>query len=193
MRPAALRATWLVTLTVVVLPFRPAVAAQDAPPPSAEGPLAVLAPLVGGEWHIDGTWANGEALKARETFAWGLGNKFVEVRTWVSRNDGSGEYERYRGVFAVKDGKLVSYNFAYDGANTLDDVTVDGKVVRLRRSVTSTDAPTVILQEIEPVGEDKFKWRVWLERDGKKDQIMDGEWVRRKSSADKPAPKPEKL
>ena len=192
MRPAALRATWLVALTAVLLLFPPAVAAQDAPP-LTDGPLAVLAPFIGGEWHIDGAWANGEALKARETFSWGLGNKFVEVRTWVSRNDGSGEYERYRGIFAVKDGKLVSYNFAFDGGNTLDDVTVDGKVLKIKRAVTSTDAPMVILQEIEPVGEDKFKWRVWLERDGKKDQIMDGEWVRRKSSADKPAPKAEKL
>ena len=151
--------------------------ADDAPPP-ADGPLAAVAPFVGGEWVIDGTWANGEALKAREVFAWGLGNRFVEVKTFVSRNDGSGEYERYRGVFAVKDGKLVSYNFAYDGGNTVDDVSVEGNVVKLRRAVTNADVPTVIHQEIERAGDDKFKWRVWLEREGKKDQIMDGEWTR---------------
>ena len=155
--------------------------ADDAAPPT-DGPLAALVPFVGGEWVIDGKWTSGEALKAREVFTWGLGNKFVEVRTWVSRLDGSGEYERYRGVFAVKDGKLVSYNFAYDGGNTLDDVSVEGNVLKIRRAVTNVDVPTVIHQEIERAGNDKFKWRVWLERDGKKDQIMDGEWIRRKAS-----------
>ena len=164
-----------------------ALAADEAPPPS-DGPLAAVAPFVGGEWHIDGKWANGEALKARETFEWGLAKKFVEVRTFVAKNDGSGEYERYRGIFAVKDGKLVSYNFAYDGGNTLDDVSVDGKVIKLKRAVTNVDVPTVILQEIERTGDDTFRWRVWLERDGKKDQIMDGEWKRRnnKPSPEKP-------
>ena len=177
-----------VILVMSVLVFAAvAVDADDAPPPT-DGPLAAVAPFVGGEWHIDGKWMNGEALKARETFIWGLGNKFIEVRTWVSRNDGSGEYERYRGVFAVKDGKLVSYNFAYDGGNTLDDVTVDGKVLKIRRAVTNVDVPTVILQEIERTGDDAFRWRVWLERDGKKDQIMDGEWKRRNNK-----PSPEKL
>jgi hypothetical protein len=162
-----------------------AAGADDAAAP-ADGPLAAVAPYVGGEWTIDGKWKNGEALKAREVFTWGLGNKFVEVRTWVSRDDGSGEYERYRGIFAVKDGKLVSYNFAYDGRNTLDDVSVEGNVLKIRRAVTDVDAPTVIHQELERAGDDKFKWRVWLERDGKKDQIMDGEWVRRKDAPRKP-------
>jgi hypothetical protein len=154
-------------------------AADDTPPPT-EGPLAAVAPFVGGEWRIDGKWVNGEALKARETFAWGLGNKFIEVRTFVSKSDGSGEYERYRGVFAVKDGKLVSYNFAYDGGNTVDDVTVEGKVLKIRRTVANVDVPTVIHQEIERTGDDTFHWRVSLERDGKTDKIMDGEWVRKK-------------
>ena len=180
---------WLVAFAAV---SAAATAADEpAPPPAVEGPLSAVAPFVGGEWHIDGKWVNGEALKAREVFAWGLGNKFIEVRTFVSRNDGSGEYERYRGIFAVKDGKLVSYNFAFDGGNTLDDVTVEGKVLKIRRAVTNVDVPTVIWQEIELLSADKLRWRVWLEREGRKDQIMDGEWKRLKTEpSDK---KPEKL
>jgi hypothetical protein len=179
-RPLPLACVLIALLFVAACP-----AANPAPAeaPPADGPLAAVAPFVGGEWRIEGGWKNGEALKARETFEWGLAKKFVEVRTFVSRNDGSGEYERYRGVFAVKDGKLVSYNFAEDGSNTLDDVTVERKVLKIRRAITNVDVPTVILQEIERVGNDTFKWRVWLERDGKKDQIMDGEWVRKKAEA----------
>src|SRR5438552_9713750 len=82
--------------------FAPVARTADDTPTPADGPLAAVAPFVGGEWHIDGKWVNGESLKAREILTWGLGNKFVEVRTFVSRNDGSGEYERYPGVFAVK-------------------------------------------------------------------------------------------
>src|SRR3954470_7278587 len=101
MRVRPVLAAFLLGCTTVLAAAR---GADDAAPPT-DGPLATLAPYVGGEWHIDGKWTNGESLKAREVFTWGLGNKFVEVRTFVTRNDGSGEYERYRGVFAVKDGK----------------------------------------------------------------------------------------
>ena len=172
------RITLAAVLFVTLTALAPTRGADDAAPP-ADGPLAALAPFVGGEWHIDGKWANGEALKAREVFTWGLGHKFVEVRTWVSRNDGSGEYERYRSVFAVKDGKLVSYNFAYDGDNTVDEATVDGKTLKIKRDVAGP-SPMVIRQEIELVEADKFRWRVSMERDGKSEQIMDGEWTRRR-------------
>lgn len=177
----------LVAFPILLSPAHPTVAADAAP--AAEGPLAAIAPYVGGEWRIDHKWDNGEALKARERFEWGLANKFVEVRTWVSRNDGSGAYERYRGVFGVKDGKLVSYNFSYNGENTVDEATVEGKVIKIRRVVTGA-TPMVIRQEVELLEPNRRRWRVWIERDGKTEQIMDGEWVRR--SADAPAKKADK-
>jgi len=167
-------------LLLALAAFVPLALAADDATPQVNSPLGAVAPFIGGEWHIDGKWVNGESLKARETFEWGLAKKFIEVRTYVSKSDGSGEYERYRGVFAVKDGKLVSYNFAYDGGNTVEDVTVDGKVLKIKRTVSNVDVPTVIHQEIERDGDDKFHWRVSLERDGKTDKIMDGEWLRRK-------------
>lgn len=163
----------LLALFAVTAPARSA--DDDAAP---TGPLVAVAPFVGGEWRIDGNWANGEALKARETFEWGLGKKFVESRTFVARNDGTGEYERYRGIFGVKDDKLVSYNFSYDGTSTVDAVEVQGKVLKITRQVP--DRQMTIRQEIEPTGPDKFKWRVWLDREGKSEQIMDGEWTRQR-------------
>jgi hypothetical protein len=144
--------------------------------------LAPLAQFIG-EWTIDGHWANGEALKARETAEWGLNRKFIEVRTWVSRNDGSGEYERYRSIYSVKDGKLVLYNFAYDGGSSVDEMKVNGKVIDVRRKAKSPDGgEMVIRQELEFTGSDKFQWRVWLERDGNSQQIMDGQWVRKSAA-----------
>ena len=144
--------------------------------PEALRPLAALI----GEWTFDGTWSNGEALKARETMEWGLNKKFINVRTWVTRNDGSGEYERYQSVYGVKDGKIVLYNFAYDGESSVDEVKVNGKVIDIRRKAKTPDGgEMVIRQEIEPDGKDRFRWRIWLDRDGNSQQIMDGVWVRK--------------
>lgn len=164
--------------------FAVAPAARSADDDAAPtGPIMAVAPFVGGEWRIEGNWAGGEALTARETFEWGLNKKFVESRTWVTRNDGTGEYERYRGIFAVKDDKLVSYNFSFDGSSTMDEVQVQGKVIKVTRQVP--DRQMVIRQEIELTGPDKFKWRVWLERQGKSEQIMDGEWTRQREGEKK--------
>jgi hypothetical protein len=149
-------------------------AATDSPPE-----LAPLAQFIG-EWTLDGHWANGEALKAREKAEWGLNKKFITVSTFVSRYDGSGEYERYRAVYAVKDGKVVLYNFAYDGESSVDEMTVNGKVIDVRRKAKTPDGgEMVIRQQLEFKGSDKFQWRVWLDRNGNSQQIMDGEWVRK--------------
>jgi len=164
---------WAVALTVTTW-----VGAADdvADAPAALQPLAALV----GEWTLDGNWSNGEALMARETMEWGLNRKFINVRTWVTRNDGSGEYERYQSVYGVKDGKIVLYNFAYDGDSSVDEVKVNGKVIDIRRKAKTPDgAEMVIRQEIEPDGKDKFRWRIWLDRDGNSQQIMDGVWVRK--------------
>jgi hypothetical protein len=168
-------ATW-VTVLWLALPTK----ARGADESTGEAP-AELTPLVPfiGEWTLDGHWASGEALKAREKAEWGLNKKFITVSTFVSRNDGSGEYERYRAVYAVKDGKLVLYNFAFDGESSVDEMKVNGKVIDVRRKAKTTDgSEMVIRQQLEFTRADKFRWRVWLDRDGNSQQIMDGEWVR---------------
>ena len=83
-------------LLLALAAFVPLALAADDATPQVNSPLGAVAPFIGGEWHIDGKWVNGESLKARETFEWGLAKKFIEVRTYVSKSDGSGEYERYR-------------------------------------------------------------------------------------------------
>ena len=172
----AVCAAWVLTLSGAA-----AAGAADEAGGDVPAALEALAPLVGGEWTIDGKWMNGEALKAREKFEWGLNRKFITCRTWVSNNDGTGEYERYQAVFAAKDGKPVLYNFSHNGDSSVDEVKVNGKVLDIRRKVVSTQGETTIRQEIELTGKDTFRWRIWLDRDGESRQIMDGEWVRKAS------------
>lgn len=140
-------------------------------------PLDRVALLIG-EWRIEAQWAGGEALKGRQTYEWGLNKKFVVARTYVTKNDGSGEYQRYESVFAVKDGKLVSYNFAFDGTSSVSEGLLDGDTLRVKREVEGPNGAMVIKQELELTSGAQSRWRVWVERDGKQEQVMDGTWVR---------------
>jgi hypothetical protein len=170
---------WLAAMAMaaVLCLVGPARSADEASDPA--GALAVVEPYVG-EWVIDGKWASGEPLKGREKFEWGLNKKFITCRTWVTSQEGT-EYERYQSTYAVKDGKLVLYNFAYDGDSSVSDVKVEGKVIDVRRQMNSPQGEMVIRQEVEMTDKNKFRWRVWLDRDGESQQIMDGEWVRKSS------------
>jgi hypothetical protein len=158
---------------------RPASAVQSAPSgASAEQAkaaelLATLEPYIGGEWIMDGQWADGTPLKAREVFEWGVGKKFVRVRTFVTAE--TGEYQRYEGMYGVKDGKLTGWNFSYDGSSQVGEWKVEGKKLS-----TTSDMPggVTLRQSFELVEPDKFHWMVGTEKDGQYTPMFDGFWVR---------------
>jgi hypothetical protein len=144
-----------------------------------DNPLAPVEPLLG-EWTIDATWAGGQPLKARQTYTRHLNDKFIVARSILPRDDGSGEYVRYETFFAPKDGKLVSYNFSHDGQNDVRPVEVEGKVLRFRSERAVDGGKMTIDQTIELTDNDTIAWKVWIERDGNRTQIMDGQWKRKK-------------
>jgi hypothetical protein len=158
---------------VVLISCAPAMAADDA----AASPLDKVAKLIG-QWRIEAQWSSGEALKGRQTYEWGLGKKFIVAKTFVTKNDGSGEYQRYETVMAVKDGKLISYNFTYDGTSSVVEMQIEGDTLRSRREIQRDNGAMVIKQELELTAADKSRWKVWIDRDGKEEQVMDGTWVR---------------
>jgi hypothetical protein len=152
-----------------------------------ESPIDALAPLIG-QWHIDARWMpSGQPLKARVVFEWGPGKKFVISRTFITR-EGSEEYERYHEVFGVVDGKLVDHLFDYEGNIHTREFQSDGKLLKSEWKVEKSTEPTSIRQELEISAPDKLQWRIWLTRDGKTEQIMDGTWVKDASVKDPSSP-----
>ena len=144
----------------------------------SSNPLDLLAPYVGGEWKCDGKWeGSNEPLVAREVFTWGPGKKFVNVKTFVTGPDG--EYQRYEAMYGVKDGKLVSWSFNYDGEAQTSDWVVEGKKWSTSNPMALPGGATATLhQSVELVEPDKFRWVVETEQDGKRTKLFDGHWVR---------------
>jgi len=67
-----------------------------------------------GEWEVDGKWSDGQPLRARGVYQWGLGKKIMTAKTFVG--DGDKEYQRYESVMAWHPEKksLFQISFAFD-------------------------------------------------------------------------------
>ena len=163
------------------VPFVAAGAQQAAPPaqkPTADAALAILEPYIGGEWKAASKWSDGRPLNAREVFTWGIGKKFINVKTFVTPDNGP-EYQRYEAMYGTKDGKLTSWNFTYDGSTDTAEWTVDGKKLSTATKQPAADGSEQTLhQSIELVEPHKFHWVVAIEKNGLTQTIFDGHWVR---------------
>lgn len=149
-------------------------------------PMEKLAGYLG-SWEIDATWADGNKLWARNEFTAGLGNAFLDAKTFAK--DGDGEvYERYRTVFAfdAASGSFKSYGFTYDGTvSVVDSVAVAGE--KGKESITSSwkAGGQELKQEVQLVDENSYTWKVYVRptgageaKGGEWTQIMDGVWKR---------------
>ena len=134
--------------------------------------LAMVAPYIGGEWRIEATWTAGNPLKARETFEWGIGKKFIVAKTYVSKEDGS-EYQRYETIYGEKDGQLVSWGFTFDGHADELKWTIEGKKLSAAKPMKLQDGSMGTLhQSVELVEPNTFHWLVSIEANGKMQPLM---------------------
>lgn len=158
-------------------------AAAPTTAPSKADPLQALVPFIG-EWKIDTTWKDGNPLKARDVYEWGVGKKFIVAKTFVQKPDGT-EYQRYETIFGVQDGKLMAWEFVFDGKTDSMEFQVDGKKLVCAKPMDApAGKPKVILhQSLELVDANSFRWKVAIEQDGKMNELMDGTWVRESSAA----------
>ncbi|MGH7179066.1 MAG: hypothetical protein ACREJC_16935 [Tepidisphaeraceae bacterium] len=175
----------LIACAVVVSALLLCVAAQpkDTTAPPVDDPLQSVVPYIGGEWRINGAWSDGRAIKARETFEWGVGKKFIVCKTFVAKPDG-GEYQRYETIFGAQDGKLMVWVFTFDGHTESGPWQIDGKKLFGTRQLHAADGSSggTVHQSIELVEPNKFRWLVAIEKDGKTDQVIDGVWERTTTS-----------
>lgn len=171
-------------ITMIAGPSRSLRAGDTAAAESAANDaLQVLAPYVGGEWRIKANWSDGSPLEAREIFEWGVGKRFVNCKTFVSKS-GGGEYQRYETIFGVgQSGKIVCYSFVYDGQVHVTDFTVEGKKLTGERPMKGADGSEGTLrQSVEQIEPNKFRWIVAFVKDGNVNPMMDGVWVREAST-----------
>ena len=177
----------LASVAGIALAREPAQERQPAPAQardtaSVQTPLDLLVPYIGGEWQCTGKWSSGEPLVAREVFTWGIGKKFINVKTYVTGPEG--EYQRYEAMYGVKDGKLMSWSFTFDGKAETAEWKVEGKKWSASNAQKTPDGASMIVhQSVELVEPNKFRWIVEIERDGQRTPLFDGFWVRESAPA----------
>jgi hypothetical protein len=154
---------------------------QDAAtkPAKAADPMAALAPLVG-EWHVDGAWANGDKLRARGVYQWGLGKKILQMKTFVM--DGDKEYQRYESIMAWHPEKksLYEITFAFDGH--ISEVLVEPKgkdTLHIGYTPFHAGQPQNLRQIIRFKDNDHFVWTVNLKMGDEWKQLIEATWERK--------------
>jgi hypothetical protein len=173
---------WLFVNGVIlwVLPIAGAAPAGDEQPAADKGHLAPLARFVGGQWVIHGRWSNGEDLKARSVYEWGIANKIIVAKTYVMNGDK--EYHRYEGIFAwhPKKKSLVQFSFAYNGDLTETVMEIKDKdTVHVGWTPYNPGQPGNVRQVLKFQDDNSFVWTVALKNGDKWDQIMEGTWERK--------------
>lgn len=197
-RPSAV-ACLLATSGVAVLALAslgsggaPTASPPSAPPELAER-YALVAPLVGHAWEINGAWADGRPIWARNEWRVGLNGQFVESRIFVTDESGD-NYQRYHTVMSVDadTGVYRSYGFTYDGtANVVDNETKDSPDGD-PMMVAEWDTPEGgmrIRQEVEfELDRGRYLWRVWMRPAGDEAAewaplMVDSVWERKEKLA----------
>lgn len=146
--------------------------------PSADDKLLeAVSPLIG-NWKIDAKWSEGNPVHATKTFEWGPGKKFVVCRTTILKDDGSVDYERYYTLFGVDEGKLMQFNFVFDGTTDFAPQTIEGKRIGGVRTFKHDGVETKVNQYVELTDPNTLHWRVWNDKDGTEKPMMDADWKR---------------
>jgi len=146
--------------------------------PSADDKLLEpITPLIG-TWRIDTKWTDGNPLHALKTFEYGPCKKFIVVKTTLLKEDGSVDYERYHTLFGVADGKLMQFNFVYDGTTDFAPQTIDGKRIGGTRTFKRDGAGNTVNQYIELTDPDTLHWKVWTDQAGADKPMMNADWKR---------------
>ena len=168
-----------IIIGALAMPFigradEPTTSPATAPSTAPAARLSILEPLIGGDFRIDAQWKRGGPLKARETYAWGVGRKFIVAKTYVIRPDGT-EYQRYETTFGIEEGQLIAYAFTADGEFQRIPVKVDGTQLVM----DSSQRGTSIRQTLDLSRPNEIGWKVAVSRRGGEwQEMMDGVWKR---------------
>lgn len=153
--------------------------AANQPAAVAREPLACLDRFIG-EWEVEGKWSDGNPLKARTVYQWGLGKKILVTKTFV--RDGEKEYQRYEGIFAWHPKKkcLFQTSYAYNGDIT--EVLIeqaDNDTFHIGYKPFRDGEPAKVRQILKITGKDSFVWTVSLQAGDEWKQLIEATWHRK--------------
>jgi hypothetical protein len=163
----------------IVFAVAPTGLTQDDKKGTKPDPMASLAGFVG-EWEVNGKWADGNPLKARGVYEWGLNKKILIARTFVMDKDK--EYQRYESILTWHPGKksLYEITFGFDGSIT--EVILEAKekdTIHIGYTPFHEGKPSNLRQTLRFTDKDHFVWTVQLKQGDEWKQLIEATWVRK--------------
>ena len=156
------------------------VASQGDDKKPMDDPLARLAPFVG-EWHVEGKWSNGDPLKARGVYEWGVGKKIISAKIFVT--DKGKEYQRYESIMAWHPEKKSLYEITFSFDGSISEVLLDAKekdAIHIGFTPFNKEKPDKLRQILRFTDKDHFVWTVSLQQGEQWTQIIEATWVQKK-------------
>lgn len=131
---------------------------------------------IGGTWHIDTQSGGGHEFRARSSFTWGPGKRFIIVKTSVVDAEGL-ELEHYKNRLVVVEDHVVNYRFASDGSvEAIEERAVSEGIIES----TWTSRGLRLRKRVKFIAPDKMAWELCVqERDGQWRNLIKGVWFRR--------------
>ena len=160
---------------------------ETSAPAEIDPHLAPLSRYVGGQWVVNGKWANGTDLHGREIHEWSLNGKVIRSRTFLPKQDGS-EYQRYETLtmWDSKKNSLVFQSVAFDGAISSGTIEIlDDNTLLYPPAPDPDGTPGIIRQTIRFVDDNTMVWNVQqILKEGGEKQLIEATWKRQ--SLDEP-------
>lgn len=141
----------------------------------APNPLAPFEQLIGGRWHLDGSY---------QEFEWGIGRRSVRSRSYflvdgVPRPVSEGIWfwhpgeKKIKGVFTAVDMPVVFFDYTtrFEENQMVSDL----------RSFDAEGSESVYLEVFEITGKTQYEWKLLVETPEGHQEVMGGTYTRRLS------------
>jgi hypothetical protein len=147
-------------------------------------PISIFDRLIG-TWRGEAKWSNGEALRTRVSYEYGVGNQLMKGKSFVLSPDGEATlvFETFS-YFHPQD-KAVRF-VSISNAGSIYDGTVSGTPdeVKFEWSAFLQERKTDYKQVLKFKGDDAYQWTVWQKTPaGEWKQIIDAELKRESTPA----------
>jgi hypothetical protein len=155
-------------------------------PSAQDKPLALFERFIG-TWLGEAKWANGEPMRTRIVYEYGVGERVIEVHSFVI--DPAGDAKHVYDTFAYlhpRDGQIRFVSISNAGG--VYDGTVSGTRDQIiwEWSAYLGDRTAQYKQTLRMLNDDAYQWTVWQKAGEEWQQIIDAE-IKREPNVPKSA------